>query len=83
MFADGPLGVLPRLVKTRFGFHIVAVDRRIEGRPLPFEIVREQIAERLAQRVQEVALRQYVRLLAGAADIRGVDLDAAPSPLLQ
>jgi peptidyl-prolyl cis-trans isomerase C len=45
--------------------------------------VREQIAERLARRVQEVVLRQYVRLLAGAADIRGVDLDAAPSPLLQ
>ena len=83
LFADGPLGVLPRLVKTRFGFHIVAVDRRIEGRPLPFEAVRERIAERLAQRVQETALRQYVRLLAGAADIRGVDLDAAPSPLLQ
>jgi peptidyl-prolyl cis-trans isomerase C len=83
LFADEPLGILPRLVKTRFGFHIVAIDRRIEGRRLPFEAVREGIGERLAQRVQETALRQYVRLLAGAAEIRGVDLDAAFSPLLQ
>jgi peptidyl-prolyl cis-trans isomerase C len=83
LFAEGPLGILPRLVKTRFGFHIVAIDRRIEGRRLSFEAVRERIGERLAQRVQETALRQYVRLLAGAADISGVDLDAASSPLLQ
>ena len=83
LFADNWIGVLPRLIKTRHGFHIVSMDRRIEGQRLPFEVVRQQIAERLTQRVQEVALRQYVRLLAGEADVRGVDLRAACSPLLQ
>ncbi len=48
------------LVKTRYGFHIVAVDRRIPGRLLPFESVQEKIAEHLINLVEEKALRQYV-----------------------
>ena len=83
LFADRSLGVLPRLVKTRYGFHIVSIDRRIAGEPLPFEVARERIAERLAERVEETALRQYVQVLAGSAEVRGVDLDAAPTPLVQ
>lgn len=83
LFADRSTGVLPRLVKTRHGFHIVAIDRRIAGRLVPFEAVQVQIAERLAQRTQEVALRQYVLVLAGQAELRGVALDAAPTPLVQ
>ncbi len=83
LFRLGPTGILRELVKTRYGFHIVAVDQRIPGSRLPFEMVRERIAERLAARVEERALRQYVSLLAGQADIEGVDLAASPSPLVQ
>lgn len=83
LFADQWIGILPRLVKTRHGFHIVSIDRRVDGQVLPFDIVRERIAERLAQRVQEVALKQYVRLLAGQAEVTGVELDAALTPLVQ
>lgn len=83
LFADGWIGILPRLLKTRFGFHIVAIDRREEGRVLPFDIARAQIAERLAARVQEVALKQYVCVLVGDAEIDGVALDAADTPLVQ
>ncbi len=83
LFADQWIGILPRLIKTRYGFHIVLVDRRVEGRVLPFDAVRERIAERLAACVQQVALKQYVRLLAGQADVKGVELEAALTPLVQ
>lgn len=83
LFGDGWIGILPRLVKTRYGFHVVSIDRRVDGAPLPFEAVRTQISERLTARVQEVALRQYVSLLAGQAEIEGVALDSAPTPLVQ
>ena len=83
LLADGWIGILPRLVKTRYGFHIVSVDRRVDGQLLPFDAVRQRISERLMEQVQAVALQQYVKLLAGAADLQGVDLEAAPSPLLQ
>jgi peptidyl-prolyl cis-trans isomerase C len=71
------------LVKTRHGFHIVAVDRRIQGESLPYEAVRDRIAERLKANVEERALRQYVAFLAGQAEVQGVDLNAAPTPLVQ
>ncbi len=83
LFRLGPAGILREVVKTRFGFHIVAVDRRIFGETLPFEAVQEQIAERLKAGVEERALRQYVSILAGDAEIVGVDLKGAQTPLVQ
>jgi peptidyl-prolyl cis-trans isomerase C len=82
-FKFGASGILRDIVKTRHGFHIVAVDQSIPGKPLPFEFVREQIAERLRTQVEEKAMRQYVSVLAARAEITGVDLDAASSPLVQ
>lgn len=76
-------GLLPELVKTRYGFHIVAVDERIPGKTLPFDIVCNRIAEQLNAMVEEKALRQYISILAGNADIRGADLNATAVPLVQ
>lgn len=83
IFADGSVGVLPNLVKTRYGFHVVAVDRRESGELVPFEAVRALIADRLSAAVEQRALTQYVTLLAGEAEITGVDLTKASSPLIQ
>ena len=83
LFRLGPTGFLRELVKTRHGFHIVAVDQRIPGAAVPFEMVRDRIAERLRVSVEERALRQYISFLAGQADVQGVDLDAARIPLVQ
>jgi peptidyl-prolyl cis-trans isomerase C len=83
LFKLGPTGLLRELVRTRYGFHIVAVDRRVPGRMLPFEAARERIAARLKAVVEEKALRQYVSVLAGRAQIEGVDLNAAATPLVQ
>jgi peptidyl-prolyl cis-trans isomerase C len=83
IFRFGASGILRELVKTRYGFHIVAIDRRIPGKKLPFETAHDEIAGRLSAAVEEKALRQYVSLLAGKADIEGADLDANASPLVQ
>lgn len=83
LFEDETVGVLPKLVNTRHGFHIVAVDRRIPGEQLPYEAVRERVAAELRQRSEARALGQYVRVLAGQAAVEGVELDAAASPLVQ
>lgn len=76
-------GVLPELVHTRHGFHIVAVDKRINGEQLPFEAVADQVADELRSATEERALNQYVRILASDAELEGVDLDTAESPLIQ
>lgn len=83
LFALGPAGLLGRLIRTRFGFHIVAIDHRVLGGQAPFETVRAGILERLRNAVQEKALRQYVAILAGQAEVSGIDLGAAVTPLVQ
>ena len=83
IFRLGANGILRHLVKTRHGFHIVAVDRSIPGERLSFEAVRERISERLQAGVEARALRQYISILAGQAEIVGVELAGADTPLVQ
>jgi peptidyl-prolyl cis-trans isomerase C len=83
LFNGAYTGIYPQLVKTRYGFHILCVDRREPGRRVPFEAAREQIAVRLRERVLRRALSQYVSVLAGQADVQGVDLNAAATPLVR
>jgi peptidyl-prolyl cis-trans isomerase C len=78
---EGQLCPVP--VRSRYGFHVLIVDRRISGRLLPFEAVHKQVAEYLEDRVWRQAVRQYVGLLIGSADIKGIDLKGSVSPLVQ
>jgi len=83
VFGHAEVGVLPRLVHSRFGLHVVEVLAREAGVAQPFEAVRGAVAMSLRQQAYVTALRQYLRLLAGEAAVEGVDLDAADTPLLQ
>ncbi len=56
-------GLLPRLIETRYGLHIVRVARRAEGRLLPFDAAQAQIMARLAERKLQQALRDYAHAL--------------------
>ena len=77
------VGVLPRLVHSRFGLHVVEVLEREPGIAQPFEAVRGAVQMALHQQTYVTALRQLLQLLAGRARVEGVDLDAASSPLVQ
>ncbi len=70
-------------VESRYGFHVIRVNRHEEGRQLPFEIVRERIAAYLGEHVRRTAIRQYISRLAGRAVIAGIDLAGSDSPLVQ
>lgn len=79
--ATAPLGEInPDPIETRYGFHVVIVDDRLDGRQLPFEVIREQISSWLTDRAQHLAIRQYIAMLAGRAEIVGIDLAPDPSP---
>ena len=83
LFAHAEIGVLPRLVHSRFGLHVVEVQAREPGRVPGFEAVRSAVTQALRQQGFATALRQYLQLLAGQARVHGVDLDAATTPLVQ
>ena len=78
-----PGQICPVPVKTRFGYHVLRLDRRIEGRQLPFEAVKERIAGYLREHVWRRAVSQYLQLLVGQAEIRGIELNGASTPLVQ
>lgn len=83
LFGHVEVGVLPRLVHSRFGLHVVEVLERDPGVDQAFEEVHGAVAMALRQQAFVTALRQYLSLLAGAAVVEGVDLDAAGTPLVQ
>ena len=83
LFGHVEVGVLPRLVHSRFGLHVVEVLEREGGMAQPFESVHGAVAMALHQQTYVTALRQYLQVLAGRATVEGVDLDGASSPLVQ
>ena len=78
-----PGGIHPRPVETRYGLHVVRLDRRVDGDVLPFDLVRDRIADYLDETVRRRAQQQYVSILAGRARLTGVELAAARGPLVQ
>jgi peptidyl-prolyl cis-trans isomerase C len=83
LFGKPEVGVLPRLVHSRFGLHVVEVLAREPGLVPAFEAVKPAVAQALRQQTFTTALRQYLLLLAGQAQVEGVDLDASATPLVQ
>jgi len=83
VFGRTEVGVLPRLVHSRFGLHVVEVLEREPGEAQAFEAVRGAVASALRHQAFVTALRQYLSLLAGEATLEGVDLEAADTPLVR
>ena len=68
--AEGTAGREP--VRSRFGWHVLRLQRRIAGRTLPFEIVQPKIADMLEARSWSLAAARYIAGLAASADVEGV-----------
>ncbi|PSS57701.1 peptidylprolyl isomerase [Pseudomonas sp. BBP2017] len=76
-------GLADKPLESRYGWHVISVDQRIEGQQLPYEAVATAIRTQLQQGVWQKAVVQYLQTLIGAADIRGIQLQGADSPLVQ
>ncbi|MFZ6771311.1 peptidylprolyl isomerase [Undibacterium sp. SXout7W] len=83
LFAAEPNSIIPQLVETRFGLHIIQLGRKVEGRLLPFDEIESRIAAAMHQASHDHAVRQYLQLLVGRASISGIDMPGADSPLVQ
>jgi peptidyl-prolyl cis-trans isomerase C len=70
-------------VRTQHGWHVVRLDRRAPAAQLPYEAVRERIAAYLSETAWRNAVRQYIGLLAGEAQISGIDIGGRETPLVQ
>ena len=75
--------ICPVPVMTRYGSHVLRLDRRAAGQELPFEVVSDRIARQLSAQSWQRAVSQYLHLLVGRSRIEGIDLDGATTPLVQ
>lgn len=83
LFELEPGQLCPVPVRSRYGFHVLQLQHRVEGKTLPFEAVQLKVAEYLEERVWRQAVCQYIQLLVGASKITGIELKGAASPLVQ
>lgn len=78
-----PVGLASAPVESRYGVHVVYLDRRVEGKVLPYEMVKERIADYLNEKVRRKAIAQYIHTLISDAEIDGFDFSISDSPLMQ
>lgn len=74
VMSEGEL--LRQPVRSRYGFHVIKLHRRILGQRLPFEIAKERIGLHLQAASWSRAVSQLIGVLAGRANIEGVTLNA-------
>lgn len=78
---EGEISLEP--LKSEFGYHLIKVYKRLEGKQLPFDAVQENIADDLRRQSWQRAFSQYIQLLAGDAEISGFQLKQSDTPLVQ
>lgn len=76
-------GLVEAPIESRYGVHVVEIDNKVEGKPLPYEMVKQRIADYLNEKVKRKAIAQYLGQLVAQAEIDGFDMQVSESPLMQ
>lgn len=76
-------GLMATPIETRFGFHVVLVEKKIVGNSLPYHHVQDKIKQFLNDKVQHKAISQYLQRLVAKADIKGFSFVMDCSSLMQ
>lgn len=74
VFGRPETGVLPRLVRSRFGLHVVDVILREPGEEPSWEEAREAVAQELRRQAWMTALRRYLGELSSEACGEGTEV---------
>ena len=83
IYASKKTGLVPFVVESRFGFHIVQVNQFIEGTQLPYAVVEDKIRDYLKERVARKSLSQYLHRMVAEAEIIGFSFNTDQSSIMQ
>ncbi|WP_046077902.1 peptidylprolyl isomerase [Halomonas sp. HG01] len=70
-----PVGLHGRPLASRYGWHLVCIDERQEGRALPYDEIADRVRHSLRERATRRALRHYLLALAEEIGVEGIALD--------
>ena len=68
------VGLAGKPIESRYGFHVVRVDQKIDGEVLPFNMVRDKVATYLSAVGERRAVSTYLRKLVADAEVTGINL---------
>ena len=69
-----PVGLAETPIESRYGFHVVRLNKRIEGKPLEYDMVAEKIRHYLSQKASRLSIQAYIQSLVEKADIEGIQI---------
>jgi len=69
-----PQGLADKPLESRYGFHVVNVTRKIEGKALEYSMVEQKVRGYLTHRASHLAIQTYIQSLIEKADIQGIKM---------
>jgi len=72
-----PEGLVTAPLESRYGFHVVNITRKIDGKPLEYSMVADKVRGYLVNRASHLAIQAYIQGLVEQAEIDGVEISFA------
>lgn len=69
-----PTGLADKAIESRYGFHVVNITRKIEGKPLEYSMVADKVRGYLTHRASRLAIQAFIQELIERADIQGTTM---------
>lgn len=69
-----PEGLSDKAIESRYGFHVVNINRKIEGKQLDYDMVSDKVRGYLINSASHLAIQAYIQSLVEKADIKGVGI---------
>lgn len=67
-------GISDKAIESRYGFHVVNINRKIEGKQLDYDMVSDKVRGYLINSASHLAIQAYIQSLVEKADIQGVPI---------
>ena len=69
-----PQGLASKPIESRYGFHVVNITRRIDGKELEYSMVEDKVRGYLNHRASYLAIQAFIQSLVAKADIQGIEI---------
>jgi len=67
-------GLSDRALESRYGFHVVNINRKIDGKQLEYDMVSDKVRGYLVNSASHLAIQAYIQSLVEQAEIMGVPI---------
>lgn len=69
-----PEGLADKPIESRYGLHVVNINRKIDGKPLEYSMVADKVRSYLVHRASHLAIQAYIQQLVENARIEGIEV---------